>query len=915
MYTKFQIVQVRKAITILLSIFGIVLSALGADNTASVRAQGVMTETPTQEVTPLPTIPQVVQSNPMIVDSRFRYESLLGGFDIQSFLESRSSGLATFVVSPKNKAAERASDIIDEVARKYGISPKVLLVLIQLQSGIVDTTEVSPEQFERPMGLSIAAAKGFRGQLESVARKLALNAPQYSEEHDIEVQEVTLPDGRTVSIGGGKNPTSALLSLAAETSSVGQTPEMLTDSLTTFSDRFVSLYEEYYSVSPLSFTSELTAALSGARLPFAGTKRYTGGPHGGGTTTVCATILVTDGSGIDFSRNTSTDPESWEVLSMLPGTLLSRDTNMSGGIGNRIRIQYSTSLVVEYWHLASFSTEIQNKNIGDSIPQGFPIGYSGNSGNQPSIHLHVELRTPSGTRIPWDGEIIDGYTIGFHKVYSNQSYGYNYQGSAVLGSTKRQQITAYCGGTGANNYALVGLNYNNSNEQNGVDPNTIFADTRFDSNAGRVTSTNTRNTGISVCNNPSPNSDQIGLYSDDNYCGTAKILGIGNYSNASNMGFPNDALSSIKVGSNVKTTLCKDDNYLGGCEVFTSDDPHLGDNGIGNDSVSSIQVVSKVVSCDVPSGQFCGEYYNNRTLSGSPTFTRNDSSINFDWGSGGPDNGVGSDNFSIRWQGTFSFESATYTFSATADDGIRVWVDNVLKIDAWIDQGPTTYQADVPLSSGNHTVKVEYYENGGGAVAKASWVKKGSVYNTAFLTDAQLTNYASMSVDQIRSFLINKGSYFRQSVQDADGVTFDPPQVIAQAAAQYQINPQVILVTLQKESSAVTSGSSGNKATLLGCNTTAALPAPLNTARGQFWCAAERFRAYQNQLNSSGSTVSGWKVGVAKTTQDGVAVTPATKAVAGQFTYTPYAGVQWGGNQSTVGGVYLFYYWWQQFGF
>jgi pSer/pThr/pTyr-binding forkhead associated (FHA) protein len=37
--------------------------------------------------------------------------------------------------------------------------------------------------------------------------------------------------------------------------------------------------------------------------------------------------------------------------------------------------------------------------------------------------------------------------------------------------------------------------------------------------------------------------------------------------------------------------------------------------------------------------------------------------------------------------------------------------------------------------------------------------------------------------------------------------------------------------------------------------------------------------------------------------------------VAGQFTYTPYAGVQWRGNQPGVGGVYLFFDAWRRFGF
>ena len=120
-------------------------------------------------------------------------------------------------------------------------------------------------------------------------------------------------------------------------------------------------------------------------------------------------------------------------------------------------------------------------------------------------------------------------------------------------------------------------------------------------------------------------------------------------------------------------------------------------------------------------GQYRAEYYNNRSLIGSPTFTRCEGSINYDWGSGGPGNGVGNDNFSVRWTGRHNFSGGNYTFIARADDGIRVWVDGSLIINAWRDQPPTEYRTNRSLSAGEHEVKVEFYENGGGAVAQVRW--------------------------------------------------------------------------------------------------------------------------------------------------------------------------------------------------
>jgi murein DD-endopeptidase MepM/ murein hydrolase activator NlpD len=127
----------------------------------------------------------------------------------------------------------------------------------------------------------------------------------------------------------------------------------------------------------------------------------------------------------------------------------------------------------------------------------------------------------------------------------------------------------------------------------------------------------------------------------------------------------------------------------------------------------------------VPADRWKGEYFNNRFLSGNPSLVRDDGAgaLNFDWGPGSPDSscGIGADNFSARFTRTVSFSAGTYRFSVTGDDGVRLYVDGVLKLDKWFDQGATTYTVDVPLSAGNHTLKLEYYENGGYAVAKLSW--------------------------------------------------------------------------------------------------------------------------------------------------------------------------------------------------
>jgi N-acetylmuramoyl-L-alanine amidase len=48
-------------------------------------------------------------------------------------------------------------------------------------------------------------------------------------------------------------------------------------------------------------------------------------------------------------------------------------------------------------------------------------------------------------------------------------------------------------------------------------------------------------------------------------------------------------------------------------------------------------------------------------------------------------------------------------------------------IDKWIDQAPTEYSATPALDAGNHQVRLEYYENAGGAAARLIWIRGADV--------------------------------------------------------------------------------------------------------------------------------------------------------------------------------------------
>jgi hypothetical protein len=116
-------------------------------------------------------------------------------------------------------------------------------------------------------------------------------------------------------------------------------------------------------------------------------------------------------------------------------------------------------------------------------------------------------------------------------------------------------------------------------------------------------------------------------------------------------------------------------------------------------------------------------YWNNTALSGPPALQRAEGNLDYDWGTGSPAPGVNADQFSARWTRYIDVAPGTYRFTVTADDGIRLWVDDGLLIDQWRDQSPTTFSAAKYLGTGHHLVRVEYYEDFGGAVARVSWTQ------------------------------------------------------------------------------------------------------------------------------------------------------------------------------------------------
>lgn len=129
--------------------------------------------------------------------------------------------------------------------------------------------------------------------------------------------------------------------------------------------------------------------------------------------------------------------------------------------------------------------------------------------------------------------------------------------------------------------------------------------------------------------------------------------------------------------------------------------------------------VSTPASCGGTAAGWFGQYFSNITLTGPPAACRDDAAINFNWGGGAPVAGLPTDAFSVRWTRTQTFAAGVYNFALGTDDGGRLFIDGVLVLDRWVDQGYPTPQPNVTrsITEGPHTMVVEQYERGGDARA------------------------------------------------------------------------------------------------------------------------------------------------------------------------------------------------------
>lgn len=85
-----------------------------------------------------------------------------------------------------------------------------------------------------------------------------------------------------------------------------------------------------------------------------------------------------------------------------------------------------------------------------------------------------------------------------------------------------------------------------------------------------------------------------------------------------------------------------------------------------------------------------------------------------------------SQHFFVRWSGLVKIEKAgKYKFYTESDDGSRLFIDGKQVVDNGGQHGMDKKEGEVELTAGTHELKVDFFQNEGGAGCKMSWSTEG----------------------------------------------------------------------------------------------------------------------------------------------------------------------------------------------
>ena len=116
-----------------------------------------------------------------------------------------------------------------------------------------------------------------------------------------------------------------------------------------------------------------------------------------------------------------------------------------------------------------------------------------------------------------------------------------------------------------------------------------------------------------------------------------------------------------------------------------------------------------------------GEYFLGTSFQ-ALAMRRVDTTIDFRWGEKSPWLGGPTESYSVRWAGYLHIpRTGKYIFTASADDGVRLFIDDIQILASWNSKSDAPRTIDVALEEGYHRITLEYFQLAYTASMVLSW--------------------------------------------------------------------------------------------------------------------------------------------------------------------------------------------------
>jgi len=337
----------------------------------------------------------------IVPDSELVYGPSTIGFDVQQQADKFGGYLTRYVETDSDGVTRTGPEIIQVVAERYSVSPRLLMALLEHQSGWVTMPHPPENTLVYPIGQAEPGREGLLLQLQWAANQL--NAGYYGW-REYKIGTITMPDNSIMAIAPGVNAgTAALqyffsrhLSGADFLKQVSPGGFDLTYAVL-FGNAFTHAFEPIMPVGltqpPLKWPVDLSEPWY-----------FTGGPHGGWNTGSAWAALDFGPGGIYGCVQT----DSWDVAAA-DGVIV------RAGEGAVIEDLDGDGAEQTGWTLFYMHVETRDRiAVGTHVKIGDRIGHpSCEGGFANGSHLHF-ARKYNGEWIAADGPIpfnIDGWTL------------------------------------------------------------------------------------------------------------------------------------------------------------------------------------------------------------------------------------------------------------------------------------------------------------------------------------------------------------------------------------------------------------------------------------------------------------------------------------------------------------------------